>query len=187
VNTDTKAAPLHELRSDVTEARELVKRASRMLERVGAKCDERLIGTPLVWTADVVREELDTIAHALEDALRGDEPVVRVDGSVAVGKPFGEDAGGGFAWRVLQALALLREAWVRADQNNRPRITKALAWTAYAWLETAGYSRAAVVRQVLGRGLDGEKKKAEIVAHVNGAIARDVHGLSADALKPRGL
>jgi len=153
---------------DVKRAARLLQDAEGILRRASERADDT-VPFPLVWSSDVARDRLGTLVGDLKDAAEGHHPPVRVE-MVAIGRPEGEDSGGGFGHQALQALAVCREAWGRADDRNRPRMERAMGWIARAWLETAGYERAGVVRAVLSHGFD-TGYKAKIVAAVNAAAA----------------
>jgi hypothetical protein len=158
---------------DLQRAARLLEDAEGILRRASERADDAVpddaVPYPMVWAADVARDRLGTLAGDLREAAEGHHPPVRVE-MVPIGRPEGEDSGGGFGHQALQALAVCREAWGRADDRNRPRMERAMGWIARAWLETAGYERAGVVRAVLSHGFDSGYK-ATIVAAVNAAAA----------------
>jgi hypothetical protein len=153
------------VRVDVRRARELIRDASRLLERASEKGDDSEACWQLTSTARTAADVLETANSDLDSVLEGHTPTIRVDW-IATGQPWKEDAGGGFGRRALHALASCRAAWVGADQFNAPKMSQAMAWVAHAWLNTAGTDRVGVVRAVLTRGLD-PGVAARIVASVD--------------------
>jgi hypothetical protein len=153
----------------VKEARDILRRASTLLER--ARDRDREGGSDAVWWASCYGDDVDTIASDLGRLLSGEPPPVRTK-LVAIGKAFEDDAGGSFGGRALQALALCREAWIGADQNNAPRVENAMAWLAHAWLKTCGDDRTATVRAVLTYGLDRGRRSEELVTRIHARIAQ---------------
>lgn len=156
-------------RLSLEHAHQLLKQARRELESARRSEDTG----DEAWVAGLCADRLDTIADDVHDAMEGraaDVPV-RVE-LVETGRPQNQDSGGGFGHRALQALALCREAWSNADQNNAPRMERAMAWICRAWLGTKGYEYAHVVRAIVSHRL-GEETGRKLVARINAAMAED--------------
>lgn len=162
MNKDTAQAELRR-------AYELVSQAARVLKAVGEKADDA--ATDAGWAAMIVEDYLRVLAGDLHDASRGEAPPRRV-ALYGIGIPDGQDSGGGFGSRALQALAICREAWANADDNNAPRMERAMGWICRAWLGTKGYEYAHVVRAILSHRL-GTETGLNLVERVNGVMAED--------------
>ena len=156
-------------RSEIQRAYRLLSDAASILAAVNEKADESAADE--AWAAGLVQDATLVLAGDLHDAAAG-EPITRRVSLHAIGIPDGEDSGGGFGHRALQALAVCREAWANADNSNAPRLERAMGWICRAWLGTKGYESAHVVRAILTHRLGTETGRT-IVARVQSAMAED--------------